>query len=174
MVELISRDTWGAAAPLRAFRPMPRVLGIVGHHSAGRDTSIGAVPAIQAAHLGRGWVDIGYHYLITGIGEICVGRPELHGRPVVGAHSPGVNASHLGVCLLGDFRAEDPTPHQVLALVELCQWLALRHQLRPLEISGHRDHRATLCPGERLYRLLPLVRLLCARPFTYQLEVAGG
>jgi len=46
----------------------------------------------------RGWLDIGYHYLITKDGTIYFGR-DIH-KP--GAHCKGHNRDSIGICLTGN------------------------------------------------------------------------
>ena len=173
MIKIISRDQWGARAPAGRFSRMRAPEGVIVHHSAGAVRSVAAVASIQRAHQARGWVDVGYNFLIAEGGQIYEGRPEVDGFPVIGAHSPGQNSKRVGLCVLGDFRDSHhrPSPAQVAGLVSLCQWCAIRYQIRPLKISGHRDHRSTACPGDRLYRLIGTVRALAARPFVVQVEV---
>lgn len=174
MIEIRDRAAWGANEPSGRLFRMRSPEGVIVHHSAGADRSADAVLRIQAAHQARGWVDIGYNFLITKPGHVYEGRPEVAGDPVRGAHSPGKNSTRIGICVLGDFRDSHhrPSAQQIAALVDLCQWCAIRYGISPLLISGHRDHRATECPGDRLYRLIEVVRALAARPFTTAVEVA--
>ena len=46
---------------------------------------------------GRGWSDIGYHYVIHLNGEIEIGRPI----EVQGAHVSGENEDSIGICYIG-------------------------------------------------------------------------
>lgn len=102
-------------------------------------------------------------------------------RMVTGAHTGGWNSGNLGVALLGEFTTHrrsgaEPKPAAVSSLEELLAELARRHGLDPLAevvygnpvngvqrpasvVGGHRDYEATECPGERLYALLPSIRL---------------
>jgi N-acetylmuramoyl-L-alanine amidase len=120
--------------------------------------------------LERGWADIGYNYLIDPNGVIYEGRSG--GDNVMGAHFSGVNAGTMAVALLGDFTAEAPTTDALNGLKEILAWkcdqcgldpegrsLHEASQLILNTISGHRDGpKATECPGEALYLLLPAIR----------------
>jgi N-acetylmuramoyl-L-alanine amidase len=120
--------------------------------------------------LERGWVDIGYNYLIDPNGVIYEGRSG--GDNVIGAHFSGVNVGTMAVALLGDFTAEAPTTYALNSLKEILAWkcdqcgvdpegrsLHEASQLILNTISGHRDGpKATECPGEALYLLLPAIR----------------
>jgi hypothetical protein len=118
----------------------------------------------------RGWADISYNYLIDPNGVIYEGRSG--GDNVMGAHFSGVNAGTMAVALLGDFTAEAPTTDALNSLKEILAWkcdqcgldpegrsLHEASQLILNTISGHRDGpKATECPGEALYLLLPAIR----------------
>ncbi len=173
MLEIVSREAWGAAAPRGRLTAMRSPRGVLIHHSGDDGQDLGAVAAIQRYHQDhRGWTDIGYNYLITAAGEVCQGRPEVGGQPSSGAHSPGQNSTRVGICMLGNFSdANEVCFQQFYALIPLCQWLSLRHRIDPLLIDGHRDHRSTECPGDRLYALLEDLRWHVARPFVTSVTV---
>ncbi|MBO0860074.1 MAG: N-acetylmuramoyl-L-alanine amidase [Chloracidobacterium sp.] len=118
----------------------------------------------------RGWADIGYNYLIAPDGEIYEGRAG--GDNVIGAHFSGVNDGTMAVALLGDFSNEAPRAEALNSLLEILAWKCDQRDLDPEgrslhnasqsilnTISGHRDGpKATECPGEALYLMLPLIR----------------
>ena len=52
---------------------------------------------IDTWHRQRGWLKIGYHYVITRDGTLEEGRD----RDVVGAHAKGYNSKSLGICMVG-------------------------------------------------------------------------
>ncbi|TYO95129.1 trypsin-like peptidase domain-containing protein [Desulfallas thermosapovorans] len=115
---------------------------IVVHHSASGD-----VPAaeIHRWHLAKGWLGIGYHYIIRADGTAEEGRPHW----AEGAHVLGKNGVSLGICLTGSFEHHRPTTAQVDSLVRLVKSL---QQLYPdANIVGHKHLIATACPG----RLFP-------------------
>jgi hypothetical protein len=117
----------------------------------------------------RGWADIGYNYLIDPNGVIYEGRSG--GDDVIGAHFSGVNAGTMAVALLGDFTDAAPTIDALNSLKEILAWKCNQRGLDPEgrslheasqfilnTISGHRDGpKATECPGEALYLLLPAI-----------------
>lgn len=156
--------------------------GFVVHHSAGpqpMDDIEGAerVRAIQRFHQdARGWVDVGYNFLIDGGGNLYQGRPTIDGDQARAAHSPGVNSTHVGICLMGCFHPpasgcdDAPTDEQIDALVRLCRHLVARYWMRSPELAGHRDLRATACPGDRVYDRLAEVRERVGGPYTLTLD----
>jgi hypothetical protein len=117
-------------------------------------------------------------------------------RMVTAAHTGGWNSGNLGVALLGEFTTHrkfgaDPKQAAVTSLEELLFELAQRHGINPLDenyhyvnpadgkeidvptIAGHRDYQATECPGERLYALLPSIRLHVADKLASSTEGGG-
>ena len=136
---------------------------------------------------GRGFSDTGYNFLIDHKGAIYEGRAsrrysssevitgeDAKGWGVVGAHAKGYNAGSCGICLIGDFDTASPTDAAVNSLIWLLAWKASRHRIDAnrtddyfdvygghhlfANISGHRQVGRTLCPGPRLYSLLPSIR----------------
>jgi len=136
---------------------------------------------------GRGFSDTGYNYLIDHKGNIYEGRAarrygsseaitgeDNKGWGVVGAHAKRFNAGSCGICLIGDFDTASPTDASLSSLVWLMAWKASRHRIDAHgkdeyidiygthtvfpNISGHRQVGQTLCPGSRLYKLLPSLR----------------
>lgn len=104
------------------------------------------VDDIRRWHKARGWIDIGYHYVVYLDGSIHRGRSE----EVVGAHCEGHNAHSIGVCYIGGkeagtFKAKDTrTPAQKESLIRLLIDLVCRYP--DAEIVGHRDLANRKCP----------------------------
>jgi len=122
---------------------------IIIHHSA---TAQGDAETFRKAHRAKGWRDIGYHYVIgngtySGDGEVETGRPENES----GAHcsADGMNFKSIGICLVGNFDIDKPTPAQMDALEKLCRDIMKRHDIPPSKVLGHGEVKgaATNCPG---------------------------
>ncbi|MBU0577167.1 N-acetylmuramoyl-L-alanine amidase [Patescibacteria group bacterium] len=115
----------------------------------------------------RGWGDIGYNYIIDPLGNIYEGR--YGGDKVIGAHALCYNNGSLGIAIIGNYE-EDQVPEPALnALISLVAQKSRQYSIDPngtsvfrgkqlSNIIGHRDVRATACPGRYLYELLPTVR----------------
>lgn len=106
----------------------------------------GAVPPEKRP--GRGWEEIGYHWLIR-LGMAAPGRPERF----QGAHAPGWNHRSLAIALVGDYRHSWPDSDQLGACIEMVQQLQTKVG-RSLRILGHQEAMAqvgrpgyTDCPG---------------------------
>lgn len=121
------------------WKPITAVNFLVVHCSAtSEDMDIGAAE-IKRWHLQRGWLDIGYHYVIRRDGKVEKGRPTN----VPGAHARGFNHLSLGICLVGGVESDKKTPE---ANFTHAQWESLELTLRELkraypeaEVLGHRD-----------------------------------
>ncbi|MBN2086863.1 N-acetylmuramoyl-L-alanine amidase [Candidatus Peregrinibacteria bacterium] len=126
------------------------------------------IRAIYYYHaISRGWGDIGYNYLIDPLGNIYEGR--YGGDNVIGAHALCYNNGTIGIAIIGNYQTENvPEPAQQ-ALISLIASRAKIYRIDPKgtsnirgdnlpNIIGHRDVRATSCPGAKLYALLPKIR----------------
>jgi N-acetylmuramoyl-L-alanine amidase len=90
-------------------------------------------------HLERGFLKIGYHYVILRNGKIEKGRKDIE----VGAHVAGHNTGTLGICLVGGLNESTGNPE---ANYTDAQYESLRGLLTSLsevhtkaEVLGHRD-----------------------------------
>jgi len=126
------------------------------------------VRAIYYFHtITRDWGDIGYNYLIDPDGTIYEGRAG--GDLAIGAHSLCKNNGSLGIALLGTFTENLPTQAALMSLQSLLEAKGKEYNidlqgssvflgsLIP-NVVGHKDVRATNCPGDALYALLPQLR----------------
>ena len=90
---------------------------------------------------GRGWDDIGYHWLVRRSGKVEMGRPEA----VIGAHVQGQNAESIGIAYVGTC---DPTCAQVDALKGLIAKKVEQYDLQLSAVVGHNElTRGKTCPG---------------------------
>jgi len=161
----VSRSQWHARR-IRANREaMQKPWRLTVHHSAeplhseSLATSKAEVRRIQQFHHdGRGWADLGYHFLIDRAGRVFEGRSLQY----QGAHAYGDNnVGNLGVCLLGNFAADEerggpyaqvqtPSRAQMASLESLIERLRGHYGIRRDEVHGHSEMRGTECPGPRL------------------------
>jgi N-acetylmuramoyl-L-alanine amidase len=110
------------------------------HCSATHPSQNVGAAEIRRWHRARGWVDIGYHFIIRRDGIVERGRPQN----TIGAHVEGFNSTSVGVCLVGGVterninKAEDNfTPAQWAALKTLVT--TLRELYPNAVVQGHRD-----------------------------------
>ncbi|MFP4053035.1 MAG: N-acetylmuramoyl-L-alanine amidase [Phycisphaerae bacterium] len=144
--------------------PANRWKYIVIHHSA---TDGGNAKVFDRAHRGRGWDELGYHFVIcNGNGGDC-GKVEVGSRwrkQKWGAHTGGTpdneyNNVGIGICVVGSFQDSLPSRSQLNALRELVTWLAAKYDIPAQNVIGHQDapNAATCCPGGRLHRYIKTV-----------------
>lgn len=126
---------------------MPHWQGIIVHHSEGHDASGLNTDDIRRYHKTElGWQDIGYHFLVEKVEE---GYELIGGRPLDmnGAHCPGSNATHVGVCLVGNFNLAAPPTAQLDAAARYIRGLMAALDIPRQEIFLHREKGNTDCPG---------------------------
>lgn len=183
----VNRTSWGNPFGQNpTFTPRyTSVSHMIVHHTATPNEGSNhdwpaVVRSIWSFHVNtRGWDDIGYNYLIDPNGVLYEGRAG--GDNVQGAHFSCANGNTMGVALLGTFTAVLPTEFALGRLADLCAWKASVEGLDVTGasfhsgtglmldvVSGHRDGNSatnpsacpsgTVCPGTRLYRLLPQIR----------------
>lgn len=171
--DIDSTGVWGARAPrgnigVLQYRPSRIVI----HHTVSENTSdFSRAQAhahahwVQDLHLDdNGWVDTGYHFLVSRGGWITEGRHGSlqalgGGRSfVLGAHTSGQNEQALGIACEGAYHAGAVPPGaQWEVLVTLCAYVCVRYGIAAGQIFGHMDYGSTLCPGV-YHELLPRLR----------------
>ena len=120
---------------------------IILHCSATREGKDFSVDTIRDWHVnGRGWSDIGYHWVIRLDGSIEVGRPLEKS----GAHTKGHNKDSVGVCYIGGCDA-DGKPKDTMNAEQEKAWrmivLSLRTLYGDLTIHGHNEFANKACPS---------------------------
>lgn len=116
---------------------------------------------IDQWHKQRGWLCIGYHFVIRRNGSVELGRPVS----MVGAHVEHHNANSIGVCMVGS--KGDHTPAQWSRAALLCADLLGQFQLPPTALRGHRDYPGVTktCPDfDVATELTPSVIQIAATP----------
>lgn len=180
---IYSRAQWGANEKLRE-RTAPDYGTIHGgfvHHTVNaNDYTAAEVPgiirSIYAYHVkSRGWRDIGYNFLVDRFGRIWEGRYGGVDRPVIGAHTENYNGDSFGMSAIGNYDIAQPSQEIVGAYAALFAWKLSLHGVSAAatkvkiegrtfasSIMGHRDTKATACPGKYLYARIPDIRRAAA------------
>jgi hypothetical protein len=154
---------------------------IIVHHTA---TDSGSVATIDEDHRqrtdqqGKPWLGIGYHFLVgngQGMADGLV-EPTFRWREQLqGSHagSRPYNDHGIGICLVGNFEVEPPTPRQLAAVKSLILSLADRYGIDARHILRHGEITETDCPGS-LFPFAEVVRSIessASRPLaTFQLS----
>jgi N-acetylmuramoyl-L-alanine amidase len=133
---------------------------IVIHHSA---TTTGGAAAFDRMHRAKGWDELGYDFVIgngtdTRDGQIEVGPRWVKQKYGAHAKTPDnrYNEYGIGICLVGNFQVDRPSAAQMRSLVKLSAYLMRTYHITPDRVLGHRDTKATECPGQ--YTDIAMVR----------------
>lgn len=140
----ITENPWTPKADAREWRH------IVIHHTA---TGSGSVERIHESHLKKGWLGIGYHFLIGNGNGMTDGsieptfrwRQQLHGAH---AGKDEYNQRGIGICLVGNFEESPPSAAQLTAVKRLVAVLRKEYDIPSSRVIGHREVKATACPGK--------------------------
>lgn len=157
-MQLVTRAQWGARAPKRITR------GNLNAHSTGHwngpTVKVGGstgwahskcaalVRGIQNFHMdGRGWSDIAYNFVVCQHGYVFEGRGLNVVNGANGTNS-GNRSSHAIMWMAGPGnRFTDGEKAGFKACVDYVG----RKTSAPNDAIGHRDHKATECPGNERY-----------------------
>ncbi len=133
---------------------------IVIHHDAGmrsdRYNTLARLIQEANGHIAKNWGHISYHYSIDNVGDIYQCLPETE----VGYHcgNLAINKKSIAIKLDGNFEVQQPTAKQIQALKDLLVYLTTKRPDLPkivrASVKGHRDIKATACPGKNLYSLI--------------------
>lgn len=151
---LMARSAWTSHGPSsRNLNAMGRITRITVHHEgwkpvwfSDRRSTAERLELVRESHRGRGWADIGYHYIIDRSGTIWEGRDIRY----QGAHVRNQNEENLGVMLLGNFDLQRPSDAQYAKLVDTLRALRQRHNVPVSRIYTHQELMPTACPGRAL------------------------
>src|SRR5687767_4288274 len=120
---------------------------IIIHHSLTRDSGTVSWGAIRKYHMETlGWNAIGYQLGIEKIGdqyEILMGRM----LDEVGAHTKGLNAKSIGICIVGNFDEEELPREALELLLTLCRSLMDIFGIPVENVKRHSDYADKTCPG---------------------------
>jgi uncharacterized protein YigE (DUF2233 family) len=122
--------------PKHAWRRYPKrkkeeIEIIALHHSL---TEEGSAEAFARYHVSKyGWPGIGYAYVIGKDGTVYI----CHDIETMTYHVGNSNRKSIGICLVGDFRTQKPTPAQYQAALELVR--ELQRIIPHTVIKGHSE-----------------------------------
>jgi hypothetical protein len=150
---LVLRNVKTVRYVINLYRSRPWSYIIV-HHTA---TDLGDPCTIQRAHLQRGFCHgIGYDFVIDngtlGKGDGVIEMTPRWLRQEDGAHCKAdhMNQRGIGICLVGNFDYETPSPCQLQSLAYLIYILHHYYGIPPSHVMGHGQvpGARTDCPGK--------------------------
>ncbi len=177
---VLTRNQWtskGVARP-RDINPMNGVSRITVHHdgmnvftATGQSSAAARLEQIRAAHVnGRGWADIGYHYIIDPGGRVWEGR----GVQYQGAHVQDQNEHNLGVMCMGNFDQQSPSSAQLATLDAFLAQMMSRYAVPVSRVKTHQELDRTACPGRNLQRYMVQTRARGGRLALAAVAALGG
>jgi len=112
------------------------------------DASAARIEWIRCGHRGRGFSDIGYHYIIDREGRVWEGR-NMRWQ---GAHVSKRNEQNIGILVMGNFDIQKPSSRQLDGLRAHVSTLQVRHNVLSGRVLTHREWSGarTACPGKSL------------------------
>ena len=173
---VISAANWGAVPPKEAVCEETTPKYILIHHTdtpnppnaISKGTLEGSkkfAKSIQNSHMNtNGWNDSGHNFLNTVGGYLLEGRQGtlaaiIKGSCIRSAHAGNKSGNESpGIENEGNFMTNKMAATQWNSLVDLCTSICSSCNIDPANIKGHRDFKATNCPGDWLYSQLPRLR----------------
>lgn len=151
-MRIILRHEWGARYP-DGFRDAPLPAREVWlHHTAGPAyNGAGIIRDLERVGQERFGGGMSYSFLITINGDIYEG----HSIHRLGAHTGGRNDIARAICYVGNYETTRPSEAQLNSTAWLLREGKRRSWWREAHLTGgHRDLKATACPGGHAYRLI--------------------
>jgi hypothetical protein len=162
---IISREKWQAKPALPGMKAQ-KIVGIVLHHSGVRKNfstplenklrnlqAFSQSPGrVSPTHVKPAWADVPYHFYVGATGAIAEGRDVRYAGDTNTKYDP---SGFIQVVIEGDFEKENPEPSQLAATRELLVWLVQTWDIPIGNISVHKSHAQTDCPGTRFMAVLP-------------------
>ncbi len=156
---VLPRSAWTSTGPIvRLADPMGPITRITVHHDGMPPVTLRTqaevarrIEQIRRAHVeGRGWADIGYHYVIDPQGRVWEGRPVR----LQGAHVQDNNPGNLGILVMGNFDEQTPTASARDALDGFLAEQVRRYRVPLSRVYTHQEFKRTACPGRSLQRYM--------------------
>lgn len=158
--EMIPASNWGREITGNPSKARPAQIDELTIHYTGatkvdtHPTKIGRyIKMIERSHKARpneSFSTLGYSFLIDKTGRIWEGRGFGLRN---GANGSDSNNTSYSVCLLVGVEDNELTT-AVIDAVKTLRVEIERRVKRKVVVRGHRDHKATSCPGESVYRLI--------------------
>lgn len=164
LIGVIPRSAWTKGTPDASnIDPMLPVKCITIHHDGmspftATDFSSCAsrIELIRNGHRGKGWADIGYHFVIDRSGRVWEGRDMRY----QGAHVKDQNEGNLGILCVGNFDQQTPSMAQLAALDRHLRVCMLKYKVKSRQVLSHQEWASahTACPGRNLQSKMDGIR----------------
>lgn len=175
-MKIYSRSEWGARYS-DGFGPAPIPAEEVwGHHTVTLapdlvwidangdnvdDDERAAMRELEQIGQDRFGGGISYTWLIMPSGRVYQGHSPWR----QGAHTGGRNDIARAIAFVGNYQTNRPTEEQLRSAAELLRYAQTMGWTRYARMNGgHRDLKATACPGDFVYEAIPEINRLAAVP----------
>ena len=167
-VVIIPRAEWNASPTRLNVNPMSAIRRVTVHHTGEEWTAedfrtpANKIRAFQRYHQDdRGWADLGYHFVIDRRGRIWEGRSLRY----QGAHagSSQLNKGNVGISVMGNYENQTLAAVQKDSLAALLSSLCHEYDLKPWQISTHKELKTTACPGAHIQRYVDRLKATALR-----------
>ncbi|MDX5418798.1 MAG: peptidoglycan recognition protein family protein [Hymenobacteraceae bacterium] len=169
-IAYLSREAWGANAPVLPMRPH-KLTRLTIHHTATKQSPDRSLAdklrslqkfSQEESPLADGrtkpaWADIPYHLYVDVHGQVGEARDLNYAGDSNTSYDP---AGHLLVVLEGNFEKEPIALAQMKTLEKLLPALAKKYGIPADSLGAHKDFADTACPGTLLYNELPHLKKL--------------
>lgn len=153
---IVPRSVWARTGVARPdeIHSMNGIRRITVHHDgmppvslSGTQQVAARIEQIRQSHVGgRGWADLGYHYVIDPSGRIWEGRNIRY----QGAHVKDQNENNLGILVMGNFQQQAPTQAALASLDRFLVNQMQRYNIPIAAVRTHQERAPTECPGRNL------------------------
>jgi hypothetical protein len=153
---IVPRSMWARMGVARKddIFPMNGIRRITVHHDGMPPTTLSTtnqvanrIEQIRQSHVGgRGWADLGYHYVIDPMGRVWEGRSTMY----QGAHVHNQNENNLGILVMGNFQIQTPTSSALASLDRFLANQMQRYNVAMGAVRTHQERAPTECPGRNL------------------------
>lgn len=162
---VLARSCWTSEPPdVANMVAMVPITHVTIHHD-GLDTLIetddraataARIELYRRGHRGRGWADLGYHFVIDRGGCVWEGRSLAW----QGAHVKNRNPGNVGILVMGNFEIQRPTEAQLASLERCLAAARISWNVPWSQVLSHREWpgATTLCPGRNLQDRFTAIR----------------
>lgn len=116
------------------------------HHTVTRKKA--TIEEINKIHLRNGWEKLSYHVVINYKGEVNL----VNDFNTYSYHTKGKNKKGIAIALVGNYELEEPSKEMIKSTRNIIDIICKLPNLHVEAIKGHKDVKATLCPGKYAYK----------------------
>lgn len=158
---ILPRSTWNPQYADGEPVIVPKAFGVYTHHTVGAQLPANSTVAQECAEM-RNLERTGHNRFGYGISYNVIIFPSGRAYQGVsfsrrGQHTDGMNSSVRSICFAGNYEKHEPTQAQLdKARAIVAHGKGLWWE-KSAFVKGHRDLKATACPGKNVYKHIPYI-----------------